>query len=156
MEHMTISFRMITHLMLAGTVAVLGPSRLGAQSAPEVAVFKSATCGCCVKWVDHLKANGFATTSTNVEDMGVVKAKHSVPRSVHSCHTALVGGYVIEGHVPASDIKRLLKEKPAISGIGVAGMPAGSPGMESATPQRYDVLSFDKQGQTRVYSTHGH
>jgi len=152
---MTISFRMVTHLMLAGTVAVLGPSGLGAQSAPEVAVFKSATCGCCVKWVDHLKANGFATTSTNVEDMGVVKAKHSVPRSVHSCHTALVGGYVIEGHVPASDIKRLLKEKPAISGIGVAGMPAGSPGMESATPQRYDVLSFDKQGQTRVYSTHG-
>lgn len=146
---------MVTHLMLAGTVAVLGPSGLGAQSAPEVAVFKSATCGCCVKWVDHLKANGFATTSTNVEDMGVVKAKHSVPRSVHSCHTALVGGYVIEGHVPASDIKRLLKEKPAISGIGVAGMPAGSPGMESATPQRYDVLSFDKQGQTRVYSTHG-
>ncbi len=155
MKHMTISFRMVTHLMLAGTVAVLGPSGLGAQSAPEVAVFKSATCGCCVKWVDHLKANGFATTSTNVEDMGVVKAKHSVPRSVHSCHTALVGGYVIEGHVPASDIKRLLKEKPAISGIGVAGMPAGSPGMESATPQRYDVLSFDKQGQTRVYSTHG-
>ncbi|MDQ3211728.1 MAG: DUF411 domain-containing protein [Acidobacteriota bacterium] len=152
---MTISFRMVTHLMLAGTLAVLGPSGLGAQSAPEVAVFKSATCGCCVKWVDHLKANGFATTSTNVEDMGVVKAKHSVPRSVHSCHTALVGGYVIEGHVPASDIKRLLKEKPAISGIGVAGMPAGSPGMESATPQRYDVLSFDKQGQTRVYSTHG-
>jgi len=155
MKHMTISFRMVTHLMLAGTLAVLGPSGLGAQSAPEVAVFKSATCGCCVKWVDHLKANGFATTSTNVEDMGVVKAKHSVPRSVHSCHTALVGGYVIEGHVPASDIKRLLKEKPAISGIGVAGMPAGSPGMESATPQRYDVLSFDKQGQTRVYSTHG-
>lgn len=118
-------------------------------------MFKTATCGCCAKWVDHLKANGFATTATNVEDVSVIKTKHNVPRAVHSCHTALVGGYVIEGHVPASDIKRLLKERPAISGIGVGGMPAGSPGMESPTPQRYDVLSFDKQGQTRVYSTHG-
>ena len=152
---MTMSLRMMTRVVLACAMAVLGPRDLGAQSEPHVAVFKSATCGCCAKWVDHLKANGFATTSTNVDDVAVVKAKHGVPRAVHSCHTALVGGYVVEGHVPASDIKRLLKERPAISGIGVAGMPAGSPGMESPTPQRYDVLSFDKQGQTRVYSTHG-
>jgi hypothetical protein len=142
-------------LILAAAVTALSAGGAGAQSAPAVAVFKTATCGCCAKWVEHLRASGFAPTATDVEDINAVKAKHNVPRAVQSCHTALVGGYVIEGHVPASDIKRLLKERPAISGIGVAGMPAGSPGMESPNPQQYDVLSFDKQGKTRVYSTHG-
>jgi hypothetical protein len=142
-------------LILAAAVTAVSVGGAGAQSAPAVAVFKTATCGCCAKWVDHLRANGFAPTATNVDDINAVKTKHNVPRAVQSCHTALVGGYIIEGHVPASDIKRLLKERPAISGIGVAGMPAGSPGMESPNPQRYDVLSFDKQGKTSVYSTHG-
>ena len=138
--------------MLAAVVVAVSA---GAQSAPAVAVFKSPTCGCCAKWVEHLRANGFAPTATNVDDINAVKTRHNVPKSVQSCHTALVGGYVIEGHVPASDIKRLLKERPAISGLAVAGMPVGSPGMEGATPQPYDVLSFDKQGKTRVYATHG-
>lgn len=138
--------------MLAAVVVAVSA---GAQSAPAVAVFKSPTCGCCAKWVEHLRANGFAPTATNVDDINAVKTRHNVPKSVQSCHTALVGGYVIEGHVPASDIKRLLKERPAISGLSVAGMPVGSPGMEGATPQPYDVLSFDKQGKTRVYATHG-
>lgn len=142
-------------LVLAFVVSAVGAGGAGAQSAPAVAVFKSPTCGCCAKWVEHLRGNGFAPAATNVDDINAVKSKHNVPRSLHSCHTALVGGYVIEGHVPASDIKRLLKERPAISGLAVAGMPIGSPGMEGPNPQRYDVLSFDKQGKTRVFSTHG-
>jgi hypothetical protein len=142
-------------LLLAAIVTAVSASGAGAQATPAVAVFKSATCGCCVKWVEHLRANGFAPTATNVEDMNAVKTQHHVPQPVQSCHTALVGGYVIEGHVPASDIKRLLKERPAVSGLAVAGMPAGSPGMEGAAPQKYDVLSFDKDGKTRVFATHG-
>lgn len=145
----------IRRLVLAAVVVAVSAGGAGAQSAPAVAVFKSPTCGCCAKWVEHLRANGFAPTATNVDDINAVKTRHNVPKSVQSCHTALVGGYVIEGHVPASDIKRLLKERPAISGLAVAGMPVGSPGMEGATPQPYDVLSFDKQGKTRVYATHG-
>ena len=141
--------------MLALIALAVTAGGAGAQAAPAVAVFKSATCGCCAKWVEHLRANGFAPTATNVTDLDAVKARHNVPVALQSCHTALVGGYVIEGHVPASDIKRLLKERPAISGLAVAGMPAGSPGMEGPAPQRYSVMSFDKQGHTRVYATHG-
>jgi hypothetical protein len=151
--------RGMTHSMrrrvLAAVIVALSASLVGAQSAPAVAVFKSPTCGCCAKWVEHLRANGFAPTATNVDDMNAVKAKHNVPQALQSCHTALVGGYVIEGHVPAADIKRLLKEKPAIVGLAVPGMPAGSPGMEGPPPRKYDVVSFDKQGNTSVYSTHG-
>jgi hypothetical protein len=142
-------------LILPGVLLAVGAGGAGAQSAPAISVFKTATCGCCAKWVEHLRANGFAPVATNVDDIDAVKAKYHVPASVQTCHTAIVGGYVIEGHVPASDIKRLLKEHPAISGLAVAGMPGGSPGMESATARPYDVLSFDKQGNTRVYATHG-
>lgn len=141
--------------VLAALIVAVSATAVGAQSAPAVAVFKSATCGCCAKWVDHVRANGFAPTATNVDDMNAVKAKHNVPQALHSCHTALVGGYVIEGHVPAADIKRLLKERPAVVGLAVPGMPAGSPGMEGPPPQKYDVVTFDKQGKTRVYATHG-
>ncbi len=152
---MTYRVRTLQAFAVAAAISTVTAGGAAAPAAPAVSVFKSATCGCCTKWVEHLKSNGFAPTSTNVEDVAAVKTKHNVPRAVHSCHTALVEGYVIEGHVPASDIKRLLKERPAIAGLGVGGMPAGSPGMESPTPQRYDVLSFDKQGNTRVFSTHG-
>jgi hypothetical protein len=140
--------------VMLGVVA-LSVSVTGAQGAPAVSVFKSATCGCCAKWVEHLRANGFTPTATNVDDLTTVKAKYKVPTAVQSCHTALVGGYVIEGHVPASDIKRLLKERPAIVGLAVAGMPNGSPGMEGPTPRQYDVLSFDKDGKTSLFATHG-
>lgn len=142
-------------LALAAIVSVLGVSGTGAQSGTAISVFKSPTCGCCVKWVDHLRASGFAPTSTNVADMAPVKTKHRVPKSAESCHTAIVGGYVIEGHVPAADIRRLLKEKPAVVGLAAPGMPIGSPGMEGPNPQKYDVLSFDAKGQTRVFATHG-
>jgi hypothetical protein len=121
-----------------------------------VEVFKSPTCGCCSKWVEHLQAHGFTVKTTNVEDIYDVKTTHRVPAAVESCHTALVGGYVVEGHVPASDVQKLLKERPAIAGIGVRGMPIGSPGMEveGVRPQPYTVLAFDKAGQTRAFSTH--
>ena len=141
-------------MLLAAVMVGLGTGA-GAQAPTAVSVFKSATCGCCAKWVEHLRANGFTPTATNVDDLDAVKVKYRVPQAVQTCHTAVVGGYVIEGHVPASDIKRLLKERPAISGLAVGGMPAGSPGMEGGATRRYDVLSFDKQGNTRVYASHG-
>ncbi len=144
----------IQRALLIGLAAAVGTGA-GAQAPVPISVYKSATCGCCAKWVEHLRASGFAPTATNVENITTVKTKYHVPNAVQSCHTALVGGYVIEGHVPASDIRRLLKERPAISGLAVGGMPAGSPGMEGPPPQRYDVLSFDTQGTTRVYATHG-
>lgn len=127
----------------------------GAQAPQAVDVFKTPTCGCCAKWVDHLRAQGFAPKTTDMVNLTDVKAKHRVPPALQSCHTAIVGGYVIEGHVPASDIKRLLKERPAVVGLAVPGMPIGSPGMEGPRPDRYEVLSFDKEGKTKVFSSHG-
>ena len=127
-----------------------------AAAAGTVEVYKSPTCGCCSNWVEHLQAHGFTVRVTNVDDITAVKEKHRVPAAVESCHTALVGGYVVEGHVPATDIQRLLKERPAVAGIGVRGMPIGSPGMEveGVKPQPYSVLAFDESGQTQVFASH--
>ena len=121
--------------------------------AAEVEVYKSPTCGCCNEWVKHLKANGFSVKAHDVPDVAHYKTAFGLPITLGSCHTAKVGGYVIEGHVPANEIKRLLKERPAISGLAVPGMPIGSPGMEQgAHKDRYDVMSFDKQGKIGVYA----
>jgi hypothetical protein len=123
--------------------------------ATEVVVYKSAACGCCKEWVKHMQANGFSVTSHDVDDVVRYKTANGVPLALGSCHTAKVDGYVIEGHVPASDIKRLLKERPPVRGLAVPDMPSGSPGMEQGGPRdRYDVLTFDKQGNTTVYSRH--
>ena len=126
------------------------------QALPDVAVYKDAACGCCSQWVEHLKSHGFTATSTDVEDLDVVKATHNVPGRVRSCHTAVVDGYVIEGHVPAEDIERLLKERPAIAGLAVPAMPVGSPGMEvpGVRPQPYDVLALHKDGRTGIFSSY--
>jgi hypothetical protein len=123
---------------------------------PAVDVYKSRTCGCCSKWVEHLREHGFSVRTTDTEELASVKASHGVPRHVHSCHTAVVDGYVIEGHVPAADVQRLLRERPAMTGLAVAGMPVGSPGMEVADgrTEPYDVLAFDRSGTTRVFVTH--
>ena len=126
---------------------------LVAQKPPMVEVYKDPTCGCCVKWVEHLRSHGFTARTTNVENIGEVKEKYHVPSQALSCHTAIVGGYVIEGHVPASEIHRLLKERPAAAGLAVPNMPIGSPGMEGANARPYNVLTFDKQGRMQVYST---
>jgi hypothetical protein len=130
--------------------------RAAAQKPPAVQVYKDPTCGCCSLWVEHLRKAGFTATVTDVEDMTAIKTKYGVPVQARSCHTALLGGYVVEGHVPAADVQRLLKERPAIAGIGVAGMPIGSPGMEVAgvKPQPYDVLAFNKAGETQVFASH--
>ncbi|MCK5668758.1 MAG: DUF411 domain-containing protein [Gammaproteobacteria bacterium] len=121
---------------------------------PIVQVYKSATCGCCSKWVAHLEANGFEVKATDVGDLAMVKRGYGIPETVATCHTAIVGDYLVEGHVPAEDIVQLLKQKPAIKGIAVPGMPIGSPGMEGGNPQAYDVVSFDANGETEIFSSH--
>lgn len=122
-----------------------------------VDVYKSPTCGCCTKWVEHLRAVGFAVKTTNLDNLAELKASHRVPRQVQSCHTAIVSGYVLEGHVPAADVRRLLKERPAVAGLAVAGMPIGSPGMEvpGTKTQPYNVIAFDKQGETQAFASYG-
>ena len=124
-------------------------------SLPAVTVYKSPTCGCCASWVDHLRENGFTVDVQDVDDLQTVKAEHGIPAALQSCHTAIVDGYVVEGHVPAGDVKRLLVERPDAAGLAVPGMPVGSPGMEQGdTVQPYDVLLLG-DGQTSVFAHHG-
>jgi hypothetical protein len=136
-------------------MAVLAGINVRGQGTP-IAVFKDASCGCCAIWVTHLQKAGFVATVTNADDMSAIKDKREVPAALRSCHTGVVNGYVIEGHVPASDIQRLLKERPAVLGLAVPGMPIGSPGMEVAgmKPQAFDVVAFEKGGARRVFSSH--
>ena len=119
-------------------------------------VWKDPNCGCCQAWVDHLKEAGFEAKIHETAAMSSVKTMNRVPDQLASCHTARVGGYVIEGHVPASDIMRLLSEKPQVHGLAVPGMPLGSPGMETpdGDKEAYDVLSFDESGNAAVWSSH--
>ena len=142
-------------LWVFSAVAVAGVRPL-AQKGSAVQVYKDPTCGCCVLWVEHLRKAGFSATVMDVEDMTAVKDKHGVPRQARSCHTGVVDGYVLEGHVPAEDVQRLLKQRSAVVGLAVPGMPIGSPGMEVAgmKPRPYDVLSFDKNGNTTVFASH--
>jgi hypothetical protein len=118
---------------------------------PQIKVYKTVTCGCCGKWVDHLKANGFEPVVENVQNLSEYRRQFGVPENLQSCHTATVGGYTVEGHVPAADIKRMLKEKPKAKGLAVPGMPLGSPGMEAPRSQPYAVLLFQNGGQTSVF-----
>ena len=122
----------------------------------EVTVYKSPTCGCCGLWEDHLVKNGFKVTPKPVDDMKKIKAEYGVPESLGSCHTAIIDGYVVEGHVPANDVLKMLKEKPKIAGLTAPGMPAKSPGMqpEGLEPKGYDVLAFDKEGKTEVFTSY--
>ncbi len=121
---------------------------------PEITVYKSPTCGCCKKWVAHLEKSGFNVKAINRRDMRSVKAQFGVHGAYRSCHTAKIGKYYIEGHVPASDIKRLIKEKPDAKGLAVPGMPMGSPGMEGHRKDRYSVLLVDKKEGVTEYSRH--
>jgi hypothetical protein len=122
-------------------------------AAVDITVYKNAQCGCCAKWVEHLRRNGFNVATHNLASVDEIKSAHGVPAQLASCHTAIVDGYVVEGHVPADAIQRLLRQRPRIKGIAVPGMPAGSPGMEGASAQPYDVMSFDAQGKTAVYES---
>lgn len=134
-----------------GAVAVAALER--PASGQEVTVYKSATCGCCSLWIDHLRANGFDVKAVDVDDVRPIMAEHGVPVALGSCHTATVDGYVVEGHVPADVIHRMLEERPAIAGIAVPGMPIGSPGMEGPNPQPYNVVAFDRAGNMTVYDS---
>ena len=142
--------------------SVLAASLLGlATLAPafatgdEVVMYKDPNCGCCGKWAEHMREHGFKVKEVATREMGVVKREAGVPQALGSCHTATVGGYVVEGHVPAADVRRMLADKPAIAGLSAPGMPLGSPGMEGPYPaDRYEVLSFDTEGNTAVFASH--
>lgn len=139
---------------LAGSMIIGALSGSGSHAAATIIdVYKSPTCKCCAKWVDHMRANGF---TVNTHDVGNKEAREraGISTTLGSCHTAMVDGYAIEGHVPAQDVKRFLKERPAAIGLAVPGMPHGSPGMEGARSDPYNVLLIDKQGDTKVYSRH--
>ena len=123
-----------------------------ASAATTVTVYKSPSCGCCAKWVDHLRAAGFTVVVHDTDNLDEVKTDFAVPRQLASCHTAKVGTYVIEGHVPADLIAKALREHPAIAGLAVPGMVAGSPGMEGGAAQHYDVVAWTAGGQTSVYA----
>jgi len=126
-----------------------------AQSLPVVEMTKQPQCGCCTAWADHLRAEGFEVNVTETRAMWGVKRMAGIPEKLDACHTATVGGYVVEGHVPADDIKRLLSERPDVKGIAVPGMPIGSPGMEmDGRTEPYDVLSFDADGRTEVFRSY--
>lgn len=128
-----------------------------AQTAGEVVVYKSPTCGCCEGWIAHLESEGYDVEAVDIAayaELGQKKVEHGVPADLGSCHTARVGGYTIEGHVPAEVVARLLRERPDdIVGLSVPGMPMGSPGMEGPNPEVYDVIAFDAEGNRRVYET---
>lgn len=143
-------------LGLCGTAAsVLALSRpVAGQPKPTMMVYKDPSCGCCQEWVNHVTVNGYRATVVKA-DMGPIKVKYQVPPNLQSCHTTLIDGYVVEGHVPVSDIARLLKEKPkGILGLTIPGMPASAPGMDQKPFQPYTVLTFDAKGQTTVWAKH--
>lgn len=149
----------ISAVAVAGLLVIIGgllffSAPVRKADAIAITVYKSPTCNCCSNWVDHMRDAGFVVTAENRTDLENVKRSAGVPSNLQSCHTALVDGYIIEGHVPASDIKRLLQERPAVTGLAVPGMPMGSPGMEGPYRDPYDVLVFDRAGRTRVYSSY--
>ncbi|MDQ6933678.1 MAG: DUF411 domain-containing protein [Candidatus Eremiobacteraeota bacterium] len=144
--------------LAAGAIAlplIGGP--LGAQVAPGAAtpmtVYKDPGCGCCKEWVKIMTKAGFAVTARDTVDMNTVKSSMGVPDNLQSCHTALVGNYVFEGHVPPDVVLKFLAEKLPAHGLAVPGMPAGSPGMEGPTKDRYNVILFERSGKTRVYAS---
>ncbi|MCG8053741.1 MAG: DUF411 domain-containing protein [Candidatus Thiodiazotropha endolucinida] len=140
--------------LLVGVMLLIGGLLLDQRPvrAVDVVVYKSPTCGCCKEWVSHLRKNGYKVTVHDRRNMDPIKRKMSVPQRLQSCHTAQVGEYVIEGHVPAADIARLLREKPPVMGLTAPGMPMGSPGMEGPRKDPYEVLTFQSDGKTSVYS----
>jgi hypothetical protein len=143
-------FSMVGALALAPTTSLVDA---GGRTAPlpAVVLYKSPLCGCCSKWADHMRAAGFRVTIRDVQSLTAIESRYGVPKGATSCHTALAGGYVIVGHVPADLVQRLLTERPAIAGISAPGMPQSAPGMDSPGNTPYEVIAFDREGHTRVY-----
>jgi hypothetical protein len=152
-----------TNLAQRGPAPAAAPAAKAAAPAasqaklPMVEVYFGSGCGCCRRWVEHMKANGFTVQTIANEKLDEFRVAQKIPRPVWGCHTAKVGNYLVEGHVSASDVKKLLNEKPAIAGLAVAGMPLGSAGMEAqgVRPQPYTVMAFGKDGKTSVYASYG-
>ena len=145
-------------LWILGGIVLLAGGGMVTQApaeAADVVVYKSPSCGCCKEWVKHMRDSGFSVEVHNRNDVSPIKKQMGVPGNLQSCHTAKVGGYVVEGHVPASDVKRLLKEKPDVVGLTAPGMPHGSPGMDMG-PRKdpYNVLTFQRGGRTTIFSRH--
>lgn len=144
-------------LVGAGLTIALLPTTTPAATSTRVEVWKDPNCGCCQDWVDHMQANGFAV-KVHATGNNAVRARLGLPQKLGSCHTALVGGYVVEGHVPASDVRKLLQQKPKALGLAVPGMPVGSPGMDGAVygdrRDPYDVLLVAHDGSTRVFNSY--
>lgn len=127
---------------------------VGCTQAPagEITVYKTSTCGCCKSWIRHLKANGFSVNAYDVQNLDQIARQNGVSPQLRSCHTARIGNYVIEGHVPAQDIKRMLAEKPSVTGLTVPGMPQSAPGMDLPGKEPYNVYAFKADGSTAVYA----
>jgi hypothetical protein len=136
----------------AASLALGTLGRAGAQSPVLVSVYKSPACGCCGEWIKHMRANGFRVETHDVADVLPIKRRYGVPYELASCHTAVVSGYALEGHVPAGDVQKLLSERPRVRGLAVPGMVPGSPGMEGPA-EAYATLAFDDRG-TRVFARH--
>lgn len=139
-------------LLLPAGLAASACSKPAEAAGPTITVYKSPTCGCCTNWEEHLRENGFQVESVKRTDMAGVKQEHGVPPAMQSCHTGVVDGYVVEGHVPAAVIKKLLADRPAVKGVAVPGMPMGSPGMEGPYEEPYEVFTFDANGPKDVYA----
>ncbi|MEM8484496.1 MAG: DUF411 domain-containing protein [Bacteroidota bacterium] len=143
-----------TFFSLLGLFLVSACTPSNSQPRPNMVVYKTPTCGCCKKWVTHLETAGFTVKTTDLDDLSDIKTQFGVPQKLRSCHTAVVDGYIVEGHVPADVVEKMLREKPDIAGISVPGMPIGSPGMEveGRPADRYNVMAFNKNGQTSIYA----
>lgn len=135
-------------------LSLLAPLAWAAAPLPTVTVYKSPSCGCCGKWVAHMQANGFPVVVHDTENLAAHKARLGVPVAMGSCHTAEVGGYLVEGHVPAADVKRLLAEKPRARGLVSPGMPASAPGMDDPRAIPYEILLVGKDGRAATYARH--
>lgn len=135
--------------LIGGALAAQYVHDARAGTPPQVIVYRDPTCGCCHKWVEHLRDNGFSVAVRDSAHMAAVKARFGVPKALASCHTAEVGGYIVEGHVPADALRRLLDEKPEARGLAVPGMPIGSPGMEGPNPEVYEVMLFGESEPRR-------
>jgi hypothetical protein len=153
MNNRSISRRQTLGLAAAFLASVASTSRAANPALPAISAYRNPGCGCCEKWAAMLQQNGFALTMEDDADLATRKAKAGVPEDLAGCHTAFMGDYVIEGHVPFADIMRLVIEAPKIKGIAVPGMPMGSPGMETdQTPEHYDVVAFMADGKREVFS----
>lgn len=150
----------VPYAVVLGVATMVGVTAFGGNEAPapapiDVVVYKNPSCGCCAKWIDILKAEGFNVEVHDTAAVEPIKERNGIPTALWSCHTAFVEGYVIEGHVPVADIRRLLREKPKVAGLTVPGMVVGSPGMEIGNRKDpYEVLAFGRDGKTEVWARH--